>query len=395
MIVGRLPGLGLDRTGIAVLGAIAMIVATGSSPADAARAVDFSTLSLLFGLMVVSAQFRLAGAYARIARFIASANTGAATLLLLVVATAGTLSAVLANDIVVLAIAPVLIDITRDRKLNPVPFLIGLAAGANAGSAATLIGNPQNILIGQTLDLSFAHYLFMDALVPSAIAVFVTWLVIIRVFGSRLKSTEYPAPGEVDREDLVPFDRFQASKAILTVVVVGVIFVGGWWQRDVVALVAAGFLLTSRRLASWRFLVLVDWNLLSLFAALFVINAAVADTGAFSSVADTLFEGGVDIENPAWLFAFSAVLSNVVSNVPATMILLPYATREASGAALALSSTLAGNLLIVGSIANIIMVEQAAKRGITVSWRTHAAAGIPITLATLVLAGVWLLTRYS
>jgi Na+/H+ antiporter NhaD/arsenite permease-like protein len=153
--------------------------------------------------------------------------------------------------------------------------------------------------------------------------------------------------------------------------------------------------LVSRRLTSKRFLVLVDWNLLTLFAALFVLNAAVADTGAFASSASTLGNGGIDLEHPAWLFAVSALLSNVVSNVPATMILLPFATHSTSGAVLALSSTLAGNLIIVGSIANIIMVEQAARRGITVTWRTHAAAGIPITLITLLIAGAWLLLRYS
>jgi Na+/H+ antiporter NhaD/arsenite permease-like protein len=394
MIAGRLPGLGLDRTGIAVLGAIAVVILTGSSPDEMARAIDFSTLSLLFGLMVISAQFRLAGAYGRVARWIAQGNTSPSRLLLIVTATSGALSAVLANDIIVLAMAPVLIDITRDRRLNPMPFLIGLAAGANAGSAATLIGNPQNILIGQSLNMSFARYLFLDAFVPSVIAIGVTWLVIHRIYKGKfvLGVAEVDDTGQAET---IQFDRFQAWKAVLAVLVVGVIFVGGWWQRDVVALTAAGFLLVSRRLTSKRFLVLVDWNLLTLFAALFVLNAAVADTGAFASSASTLGNGGIDLEHPAWLFAVSALLSNVVSNVPATMILLPFATHSTSGAVLALSSTLAGNLIIVGSIANIIMVEQAARRGITVTWRTHAAAGIPITLITLLIAGAWLLLRYS
>jgi Na+/H+ antiporter NhaD/arsenite permease-like protein len=394
MIAGRLPGLGLDRTGTAVLGAIAVVILTGSSPDEMARAIDFSTLSLLFGLMVISAQFRLAGAYGRVATIIARVDSSPGRLLLIVIATAGLLSAVLANDIVVLAMAPVLIDITRDRRLNPVPFLIGLAAGANAGSAATLIGNPQNILIAQSLNMSFARYLFMDALVPSVIAIGVTWLVIDQIYKRKFVSgvAEVTDSGQTET---IKFDRFQAWKGGLTVLVVGIIFIGGWWQRDIVALSAAGFLLMSRRLTSKRFMVLVDWNLLTMFAALFVLNAAVAYTGAFASVASALLQGGIDIEHPAWLFAVSALLSNVVSNVPATMILLPFATQSASGSVLALSSTLAGNLIIVGSIANIIMVEQAARRGITVSWRAHAATGIPITLITLLAAGAWLLLRYS
>lgn len=394
MVIGRLPGLALDRTGIAVSGAIGILIVTGATPSEAADFIDFSTLSLLFGLMVVSAQFRLAGAYTWLAARMATVRAGPSAFLLLVILVSGGLSAVLANDIIVLAMAPVLIGIVRDRRLNPVPYLIGLAAGANAGSAATLIGNPQNILIGQTLQMSFARYLFLDALLPSTLALIVSWLVIRRVFRKRLARSVENSPAAADPGDAPAFDRFQAWKGAAVVMGLAVVFIGGWWDRDLVALAAAGLLLTNRRLTSPRFLSLIDWNLLALFAALFVINGALAGTGAFESAADAFNLAGVDIASPAWLFAASAVLSNLVSNVPATMILLPYASHEAAGAVLALSSTLAGNLVIVGSIANIIMVEQAARAGVTVTWRTHAAAGIPITLATLLLAAAWLLVRY-
>ncbi len=167
MLLGEIPGLALDRTGVALLGALALVATERVSPAEAWAAVDVPTLLLLFGLMVVSAQFRLGGFYTWVTRRIVAAPLGPSALLAVVVAVSGALSAVLANDIVCLAVAPLLVEGCSRRGLAPVPFLLALACGANVGSAATLIGNPQNMLIGQTLRLSFAGFL-ADALVPAA-----------------------------------------------------------------------------------------------------------------------------------------------------------------------------------------------------------------------------------
>ena len=401
MVLGRLPGLALDRTGIAVLGAIGVLLVTGSSPAEAASAIDFSTLALLLGLMVISAQFRLGGAYTWLAQRLGEARMGPSMLLLSVVVLSGALSALLANDIIALALAPVLAEIARQRRLNPVPYLLGLAAGTNAGSAATLIGNPQNILIGQSLDMSFAEYLFQDALLPSVVSLLIVWAVLHWFYRKRWQAAPQGAAATagalpVERAVAPPaFSRWETGKGVAAVLVVAVVFVGGWWERDVVALAAAGVLLMSRRLASRQFLQLVDWQLLALFAGLFVLNGAVAETGAFESAAEGLANAGIDITSPSWLFGASVVLSNVVSNVPAVLLLLPYATHPAAGPVLALSSTLAGNFIIVGSIANIIVVDQAARNGVRIDWRTHAKVGVPVTLATLAVAGLWMLVRYG
>ena len=169
MVLGEIPGLALDRTGVALLGALALIASERVTPEAAWRAVNVPTLALLFGLMVVSAQFRLGGFYTWVARKAAGADVSPAVLLGLVVAVAGGLSAVLANDIVCLAVAPLLIEGCARRGLDPVPFLLALACAANVGSAATLIGNPQNMLIGQTLHLWFVGYLG-DAAVPALLA---------------------------------------------------------------------------------------------------------------------------------------------------------------------------------------------------------------------------------
>ena len=160
-----------------------------------------------------------------------------------------------------------------------------------------------------------------------------------------------------------------------------------------VALAAAGLLLTSRRMASRDVLGLVDWQLLVLFLGLFVVNAAFADVGLLAAALSGLAARGIDATHPAWLFTLSAGLSNLVSNVPAVLLLLPAAEHRLAGPVLALSSTLAGNLLVVGSIANIIVIDQARRLGVHIGWRTHARVGVPITLATLALAAVWLLLR--
>jgi Na+/H+ antiporter NhaD/arsenite permease-like protein len=158
MILGELPRLALDRTGVALLGAIALLAGGAMTFAQAGAAVDVPTLALLFGLMVVSAQLRLGGFHARVAGALAAADVSPPALLALLVAVTGLLSAVFTNDVVCLAMAPIWIDACARRRLDPVPFLLALACAANVGSAATLIGNPQNILIGQTLALSFNGY---------------------------------------------------------------------------------------------------------------------------------------------------------------------------------------------------------------------------------------------
>jgi Na+/H+ antiporter NhaD/arsenite permease-like protein len=178
-------------------------------------------------------------------------------------------------------------------------------------------------------------------------------------------------------------------------VTVGIVaaFVATDWPREIVALAGAGVLLVSRKMASREMLGLVDWHLLVLFIGLFVVNRAITQSGLVGSLLMMSRMAGADITEPPVLFTVTAVLSNLVSNVPAVMLLLPAARDPLDGALLALSSTLAGNFLIVGSIANIIVVDQAARLGLAIDWRTHARIGVPITLITLALAAAWLAIR--
>jgi Na+/H+ antiporter NhaD/arsenite permease-like protein len=391
MMLGSLPFLQLDRTGIALLGAIAVVGFEILTPEQAALSIHLPTLLLLFSFMVISAQMRLGGFYAWVTRRIAALPWAPPALLAAVIGVSAALSAVFSNDVVCLAVAPVLIEGCRRRGLEPLPFLLALACAANIGSAATLIGNPQNMLIGQVLGLHFAGY-FARAIPPVMIALAITWMLIALQAGGRWQA---PAPHGVPerREEDPALDRWQTAKGLAVVGALLVIFLVTDWPREVAALTAAGLLLMSRKFHSTKMLGLVDWELLILFMGLFVVNHALERTGVTREVVHELALSGVSLREPATLFGATFLLSNLLSNVPAVMLLLPAATESFSGPMLALVSTLAGNLLIVGSIANMIVVAAAARQGVVIDWRRHARAGIPVTLASLAVVAAWFALR--
>lgn len=388
MMVGRTPGLRLDRAGAALLGAITLVASGVLSSHAAWAAIDVATLGLLLGTMLVSAQFQLAGAYAWLARWLAARRSSPTTLLLQWMLAAGLLSALLTNDVVCLALAPVLVALCSHRRLDPVPFLLGLAAAANLGSAATLIGNPQNMLIGQSLQLSFAAYLWQGA-PPALLGLVIAWWILARSYRGRWERV----PVVVATAE-VTVQRWQAAKGMLVLLALVLALLFSPLPREVLALSAGGLLLLTRRHASRALLQLADWPLLVLFAGLFILNHALAQQGLTASGFAWLRERGLDLADPVTLFATSVVGSNLVSNVPLTMLILPEAKHALAGPILALATTLAGNLLLVGSIANLIVVEQAMRMGIAPVRRSwfgeHFRTGVPITFATLALAALWL-----
>jgi Na+/H+ antiporter NhaD/arsenite permease-like protein len=386
LFLGRLPGLRVDRTGIALLGAIALVATGAVSEAQAVRAVDVPTVALLFALMVVSAQLRVGGFYTRVARRLAAVEVAPAVLLALVVAAMGGLAAVFSNDIVCLAAAPVLIEACRHRGLRPLPFLLGLACAANVGSAMTVIGNPQNMLIGQTLHLSFGGYLRV-AWLPSTLGLAATWGVIAWQFRHRWHDGETDVDGQPLPEPPA-FNRWESGKGLAVASALLAAFLLAPWPRELCALAGAAVILTSRRHGSRAMLGLVDWQLLVLFIGLFVINDAFQATGWPGRLVAAAAERGLDLAHPAGLFVGVVVLSNAVSNVPAVMLFLPLATHPQAGPLLAIGSTLAGNLFLVGSIANLIVADLAQRHGVALDWRSHARTGVPVTLVTLLVAAV-------
>ena len=389
MFLGGLPRLKLDRSGVALLGAIAVIALTGMPLEEAARSVDLPTIVLLFAFMVVSAQMRLGGFYTEVTRRVGALPLSRAGLLAALIAVSGGLSAIFSNDIICLAMTPVVARLCLQRGLNPLPFLIGLACAANIGSAATLIGNPQNMLIGSVLQLHFGDYL-RAAVVPVGISLALLWAWLAYGPGARAGAPELRRPVGVQVQTAdEPFDRWQTAKGLIVATALMVVFLFTDWNRDVAALVGAAVLLLSRRFHSADVMGFVDWQLLLLFIGLFVVNHAFGQTGLAGEAVAWLAAQGVHLTDPGALLVLGTVLSNLVSNVPAVMLLLPHlgADPQPAGVLLALVSTFAGNLLLVGSIANLIVADLAAKEGIVLDWKRHLLTGLPVTFASLLV--VW------
>ncbi len=386
MAVGRVPGLRLDRTGAALTGAV-ILVASGVLPADRLPdAIDFPTVLLLFGLMVLSARFAALGFYDAAASWIARHEGSPRTLLALTVAVGGGLSAILVNDVVVFAMTPLLCAGVRARGLDPRPFLIALAGASNAGSAATLIGNPQNILIGQVGALDFWSFAAV-CVVPSVLSMAIVYAVV----GFLWRESLAPRGPSIDFQDSPRMDRRQLFGAGLGVGVLLVLFATEL-PRESAALLVASAMLFSRRFASRDMLVTVDWPLLVLFAALFVVNDAFAATGLPDAFLGMLAEQDWLPDRLHLMAPLALVLSNTIGNVPAVVMLLEMWPELPRGAlhGLGLLSTLAGNFLLVGSIANLIVVERAATVGVRLSFADHARSGIPIALLSIAVAVAWL-----
>ena len=396
MVLGGLPKLHLDRTGVALLGAIAVVGGGVMSPEEAAKSIHLPTILLLFSFMVISAQMRLGGFYSAVTRRIVALQVGPVALMGVVIGVAAALSAVFSNDIVCLAVAPVLAEACLRRRLDPVPFLLGLACASNIGSAATLIGNPQNMLIGEVLKLPFAGYM-ADAIVPVLAGLLALWALLAWQM-RRTPPVAEPDPAQLAAiaAEVPPFDRWQTAKGLLVALALVGVFLFTDWPRDVAALVGAGVLLLSQRFHSSKVMGLIDWELLILFMGLFVVNHALERTGLTQQLVTWLTAQGIDLAQPATLFFTTLGLSNLVSNVPAVMVLMPLANTGAGehvGVTLALVSTMAGNLLIVGSIANIIVVDAARRCGVVIDWRRHARTGGPVAVVTLGIVAGWLAGR--
>lgn len=384
--IGYLGSLKLDRVGIALVGAILMLL-VGAIPFDAAvRSVDFATIVTLFGLMVLSAQLRIAGFYTWVAERIASFVQRPTLFLAVLMGASAALSAVLINDVVCLAFAPVIAAALLRAKINPMPYLVALAVAANIGSAATPIGNPQNILIGQVGNLRFGAFLLWTA-VPVLLSLAAAYGILWKWGGL---GREMPDAPEIPAEHLPDLDRAQTLRGLI---VAGALVIGFFTPipHAYVALAAAAAILCSRQIDSHRLMALVDWPLVVMFCSLFVLVQAFVDTRLPEEAVGWLDAQGVDLGNLYVLGTVTGVLSNLISNVPAVMLLISLRPIEdpVTGYMLALTSTFAGNLILLGSIANLIVAEQAARLGYKLSFSDFAKFGIPITLISFGITFGW------
>lgn len=384
---GRIPGLKVNRVGIALLGAIGMMIFSKSSTAQSAALINWPTVFLLFGFFVISAQLRLSGFYDRIASGISSKlNEPHRFLLYLIVVTAG-MSAFLNHDIVVYVLAPVVGTALIRKRIDPVPYLIGLAAASNIGAAATLVGNAQNMLIGEVGHLAFLDYALWS-FVPVAIALAATFFVIR--FAADRRS---PVFTQVDPEPAEPahdYDRYHAAKGlVILAIVIGLFFTS--LPKEIVVLVAAGIHLISTKFKTDELLGLVDWPILLLFMSLFVVSGTFQMEGYGDSLVHWMVGLGFDPAKPVNETLLTAGLSILINNAPAVMLLVKILSlaQPVTGYIMAVANSFAGNAILTSSVANIVVVQQARRQGIVIGFAEFSRLGLPITLVGLAGLIAW------
>lgn len=388
MAAGRLPHLQIDRNGIALLGVIVLLASNTVTLDELGASIDVSTLVLLFALMIISAQFVSAGFFEVTVERIMREADSPTMLLALTVAIGGGLSALLANEVVVLTMAPLLIVGAQSRTLDPRPFLIALTGAANAGSAATLIGSPPNILIGQIGELSFNHYLLAGG-VPALLALGSVFAVTWFLWRDRM---EAPMPtGGVAEVPRHPHDRHQTVKGLAGMAVLLLLFATPL-PREVGGLLIAAALLTNRRFTNRIMIAAVDWPLLLLFVCLFAVSGALADTGIPWTFISWLQSHRLLPDNLLILAPLTLLMSNTIGNTPWAILLLQVWPNPPQGPlyALAVLSSLAANLTLVGSLASVIAVERAETMGVRLSFADYARASVPFTLISMTMAVCWL-----
>ncbi len=387
--VGRIWGLMLDRGGIVLLGAIAMLAFGCITLQKAVEAVNYQSILMLFSLMVIAAQLHFAGFYHQVARKISEFLEKPMLFLALLMLTSGILSAFLNNDVVCFAFTPVITVALLRKRMNPLPFLIALALSSNIGCALTVIGNAQDVLIGEIAHLSFGGYMLW-VIVPVTLAMSTAYGVVYLLLRKNIylpENSTLPTPPEDD----TPLNTWRACKGVgITCIIVVLFFTP--LPRYLVALTAAGLLLCSHHLQSRKVLERVDWQLLVLFIGLFVVVGAFHQSGMALKGVNYLKDAGVNLQNPYILAITTGILSNLINNSAAVMLLIKVVdlSNPLHGYVLALSNTFAGNLFLIGSVANIIVVQGAAQYDVKISFKDFAKYGIPTALASFAFLLFWI-----
>lgn len=385
LALGRLPGLRVDRTGACIIGASLMIACGVLNLDQAYAAINYDTIILLFGVMIVVANLRLSGFFSAVAEWVVEHAHRPIVLLAAIVFVAGFFSAFFVNDTMCLVLTPLVLEIARQLRRNAVPYLLGVAMAANIGSVATITGNPQNMMIGS---FSGIHYrTFAAALSPVALAGLVLTVAVIGA--SYHREFRFQERVVLERRP-VRINRVLMWKSLAVSAGMIILFFAGW-PVPKVALMAGALLLVTRRLKPERVYREIDWSLQVLFIGLFVVVAGVEKTSLPGDLlrATRHFQ----LERVTVLSLFAALLSNVVSNVPAVLVFKPLIAHMGNPArswlTLAMSTTLAGNLTIPGSVANLIVIQR-ARHEAPISFWEYFKVGAPLTVLTMA-AGILLL----
>ena len=386
LAIGRIPGMSIDRAGIALVGA-GLMVASGALPLEEAyKAVDLDTITLLLGMMIVVASLRLSGFFAVATAWVRAHARRPLILLGAIVATSGVFSAFLVNDAICLVLAPLVLELTLALGRQPVPYLLAVAMASNVGSTATITGNPQNIMIG-----SFSHIpynKFALALGPVALVGLVITVALIALFHRAEFNGGAPLEAPQPKVDA---NRVLVIRALLATLIMIALFFAGVVPAKA-AIIIGGLLLLTRRVKSRRVYAEIDWSLLLMFAGLFIIVAGAQHALLSPDIIAAV--GRLHLDQVPALSAVTAVLSNLVSNVPAVLMLKPFVDalkdHDTAWLVIAMASTLAGNFTVLGSIANLIVVQRAAVAGVVIGFWDYFRVGAPLTIITLAIGTLWL-----
>lgn len=384
--IGKFPWMKIDRPGAAIIGAVLMVAFRIVGTRDALASIDFATIVLLFSMMLIVANLRLAGFFDWITEWIIQ-RLHPRHLLPTVIFTSGLFSAFLVNDIVCLVMTPLALRMARRLGLPPIPYVVAVATASNIGSTATITGNPQNMLIGSLSGIPYVE--FLAHLAPVALAgLFLNWALLHRLY----------LPGSVDRvrvAEVLSAPEFQHERIRKKPVVVLLIVLAGFLvgvPAAMMAAIGAALLLITRTVDPRKMYDEVDWGLLVFFLGLFIIVGGAERAGLTGHLLRPVATW--NLHRIPIFVAVTTLLCNVVSNVPAVMLLRTlvsgFPDPHTGWLALSMASTLAGNLTITGSVANIIVVERAAADGVHVGFREYFRVGLPVTAATLAVGSVWL-----
>ncbi|HET7550981.1 MAG TPA: anion transporter [Gemmatimonadaceae bacterium] len=391
--IQQIPGIRINRPAASLMGAVAMVVIGGLPPGEAYAAIDPNVIVFLLGVLLLTAYLDLGGFFEWTASLVIEHVHSARMLLAAIVAVAGLLSALFINDTICLVFTPILVMMLRSLELRAAPFLLALAFASNVGSAMTVTGNPQNMLIGVSSGISYASFLTAMAL-PALGGLLIVYLVIALAFRKDLS-----AKLRVSERSRGTMDRSLVIKALLLFAVALIGWLAGYSLPGVAIAAGTVMIAIARRDAAEAF-ARVEWSLLLFFAALFVVMGGVRDLPLFQdlTVRATSSLHGAPLHDAVLVSGVMTVLSNLVSNVPAVLLWLPvvpYAPNERLvWLVIAMSSTFAGNLTVLGSMANLIVAERASARGVVLRFVDFLRVGVPITILTLAWGiGALLLVR--
>ena len=381
---GSWPGLAVNRAGITVIGA-ALLLALGTiTPAAAWAAIDIPTLVILVGMMVINHVLEETGVFAAAAQWLGQSVRHGAELLALLMLLCAVLSALFLNDTVVFLLTPFVILLAQTLQIPVLPLLLGIATSANIGSALTITGNPQNIIIGNRSGIGFMAFATQMLPVVAAslvIAYVVVWWLFRRQLGGYTPSTR----ALVHRPQ---------TRGLVTIALLTGLLCSGVPAAAAVAMTAATALVRRRTPAEAVF-TSIDSGLLIFFAALFVVTAAFGQTQTAQWLIHTLSDGiGGSLSRVGF---GTALLANLVSNVPAVLLLQPviltFPDPTKAWLVLAATSTMAGNTTLLASVANLIVAERAQQAGVRMDFWTYTRVGVPVTLCTLLVTIGWFAAR--